>query len=77
MASPMTAAAAAQSGPRTRFPEVRFAATHPMLEPSAVIPHAGICAGPARTGGPYRDSRLPCAHFQAADMTHRIFKLGG
>ena len=27
------------------FPEVRFAATHPRQEPSAVIPHAGICAG--------------------------------
>jgi len=35
--------------PRARvmhpFPEVRFAATHPRQEPSAVIPHAGICAG--------------------------------
>ena len=27
------------------FPEARFAATHPRQEPSAVIPHAGICAG--------------------------------
>src|SRR5712691_8249763 len=35
--------------PKTRilhpFPEVRFAATHPRQEPSAVILHAGICAG--------------------------------
>ena len=35
--------------PRARvmhpYPEVRFAATHPRQEPSAVIPHAGICAG--------------------------------
>ncbi len=27
------------------FPEARFAAMHPRQEPSAVIPHAGICAG--------------------------------
>ncbi len=27
------------------FPQVRFAATHPRQEPSAVVPHAGICAG--------------------------------
>ena len=27
------------------FPEARFAAIHPRQEPSAVIPHAGICAG--------------------------------
>ena len=27
------------------FPQERFAATHPRQEPSAVIPHAGICAG--------------------------------
>jgi group II intron reverse transcriptase/maturase len=27
------------------FPEQRFAASHPWQEPSAVIPHAGICAG--------------------------------
>jgi RNA-directed DNA polymerase len=27
------------------FPDTRFAATHPRQEPSAVIPHAGICAG--------------------------------
>ena len=27
------------------FPEARFAASHPWQEPSAVIPHAGICAG--------------------------------
>ena len=30
---------------------------HPRQEPSAVVPHAGICAGAARKGGPYRDSR--------------------
>jgi hypothetical protein len=28
---------------------------HPRQEPSAVIPLAGICAGAARKGGPYRD----------------------
>jgi RNA-directed DNA polymerase len=27
------------------YPSVRFAAMHPRQEPSAVIPHAGICAG--------------------------------
>jgi RNA-directed DNA polymerase len=27
------------------YPEARFAATHPRQEPSAAIPHAGICAG--------------------------------
>ena len=27
------------------FPEARFAATHPRWEPSAVVRHAGICAG--------------------------------
>jgi RNA-directed DNA polymerase len=27
------------------FPEVRFAVTQPRQEPSAVVPHAGICAG--------------------------------
>ena len=27
------------------YPSVRFAAIHPRQEPSAVIPHAGICAG--------------------------------
>jgi RNA-directed DNA polymerase len=33
--------------PRTMhpYPDARFAATHPRQEPSAVIPHAGICAG--------------------------------
>ena len=30
---------------------------HPRQEPSAVVPHAGICAGAARKGGPYRDCR--------------------
>jgi len=29
--------------------------SHPRQEPSAVIPLAGICAGAARKGGPYRD----------------------
>jgi len=29
--------------------------SHPRQEPSAVVPHAGICAGAARKGGPYRD----------------------
>ena len=28
---------------------------HPRQEPSAVVPLAGICAGAARKGGPYRD----------------------
>ena len=28
----------------------------PSQEPSAVVPHAGICAGAARKGGPYRVS---------------------
>ena len=27
------------------FPNARFAATHPRQEPSALVPHAGICAG--------------------------------
>jgi hypothetical protein len=27
------------------YPEARFAARHPRQEPSAVAPHAGICAG--------------------------------
>ena len=33
--------------PRTThpYPSVRFAAMHPRQEPSAVVPHAGICAG--------------------------------
>jgi hypothetical protein len=31
---------------------------HPRQEPSAVVPHAGICAGAARKGGPYRDYAL-------------------
>jgi hypothetical protein len=36
------------------YPETRFDARHPRQEPSAVVPHAGICAGAAREGGPYR-----------------------
>jgi hypothetical protein len=27
------------------YPEARFDARHPRQEPSAVVPHAGICAG--------------------------------
>jgi hypothetical protein len=43
------------------FPEQRFAATHPRQEPSAVIPHAGICAGAAREGGPTATQSGGCA----------------
>jgi hypothetical protein len=39
------------------LPDRRFAATHPRSDPSAAIPHAGICARAARKGGPYRDLR--------------------
>jgi RNA-directed DNA polymerase len=41
------------------FPQARFAATHLRQEPSAVVPHAGICAG----GRPQGRSlpRLSCA----------------
>ena len=39
------------------YPEVRFAATYPRQEPSAVIPLAGICAG----GGPNRKRTVPTA----------------
>src|SRR5436309_5237954 len=48
--------------PQTRtvhsFPQARFAATQPRQEPSAVIPHAGICAG----GRPQGRS-LPRLHY--------------
>ncbi len=37
------------------FPDARFAGTNLRQQPSAVIPHAGICAGGHREGGPYRD----------------------
>jgi hypothetical protein len=33
--------------------------SYPRQEPSAVIPLAGICAGAARKGGPYRDRSVP------------------
>ena len=51
--------------PRTTHPylSVRFAATHPREEPSAVVRHVGICAGGARKGGPYRD---PCWSWESA-----------
>jgi RNA-directed DNA polymerase len=32
------------------FPRVRFDARTPRQQPSAVVPHAGICAGAARKG---------------------------
>jgi RNA-directed DNA polymerase len=32
-------------------PRVRFDARTPRQQPSAVVPHAGICAGAARKGG--------------------------
>ena len=37
------------------LPTNAFRRPHPRQEPSAVIPHAGISAGAARKGGPYRD----------------------
>jgi excisionase family DNA binding protein len=37
------------------WPQQRFDVNHPRQEPSALAVHAGICAGAARKGGPYRD----------------------
>jgi hypothetical protein len=41
--------------PTASLPRRALRRQNPRQEPSAVIPHAGICAGAARKGGPYRD----------------------
>jgi hypothetical protein len=39
----------------TPLPQGPFRRQDPRQEPSAVVPHAGICSGAVRKGGPYRD----------------------
>jgi len=62
------------------FPGVRFAAAHPRQEPSAVIPHAGICAGAAGKGGPYRDLVSPrhvmCQQPSGRDRAGCLLRVG-
>jgi hypothetical protein len=49
-------AAAQEPEPCTRSRRSASPPDNPRPEPSAVVPHTGICAGAAREGGPYRDS---------------------
>ena len=65
------------------YPETRFDARHPRQEPSAVVPHAGVCAGAAREGGPYRSRRSRHAprdsssFYDMATTVLRIRLIGG
>jgi hypothetical protein len=48
---------------------------NPRQEPSAVIPHAGICAGAARKGGPYRDQQIYLTNFRRRTLDEQVLDL--
>ena len=48
----------------------------PSQEPSAVVPHAGICAGAARKGGPYRDCAVTVRWSMLCRVGNQIGSLG-